>query len=172
MYIKYYVLLILLMISHFSALAEKNIKQGKLIKASTLFSQASKKSKVLTQLKMDENVAIQQRKRAWYQITTQAKQPRSGWINMLNVRFIGKSKRQAELGVAAMLSSVSHNTQATASTGIRGFDEKDLANAKANMQQVALLENSVITTDAAKAFAQRGGLATKKLSDGQVKNEK
>ncbi|MBL4908461.1 MAG: hypothetical protein JKX78_00295 [Alteromonadaceae bacterium] len=165
----YFLLLILLIFSSFLTLAAPDVKHGKLVKASTLFSQASKQSKALTQLNADDAVAIYQRKRVWYQITTQEKPPHSGWVNMLNIRFVGVSKRQGELGVAALLSSISNDTRATSSTGIRGFDEKDLANAKANMQQVALLDTYVVTQDSAIKFAKQGGLATKKMSNEQVK---
>ncbi|MBL4910811.1 MAG: hypothetical protein JKX78_12465 [Alteromonadaceae bacterium] len=166
---RYFLLLILLIFSSFSTLSAPKVKQGKLIKTSTLFAQASKQSKAVMQLKIDESVVIHKRQRAWYQITTQEKPPHSGWVNMLNIRFVGVSKRQGELGVAALLSSISNDTRATSSTGIRGFDEKDLANAKANMQQVALLDTYVVTQDSAIKFAKQGGLATKKMSNEQVK---
>jgi len=165
---RYCLLAILLILYCSAALAEQAIKQGKVIKNTPLLKQANIKSKAIIELKADEKVVIHQRQRAWYQVTTDHKSIHSGWINMLNVRLIGVSKRKGELGVAALLSSVQNDTRATTSTGIRGFDEKDLAKASANMQQVVVLDSYQVKKDEAIAFAKQGGLTSKKLSKGQV----
>jgi len=165
---RYCLFLILLILYCSATLAEQSIKQGKVIKNTPLYKQANIKSNAIIELKADDNVVIHKRQRAWYQVTTQKKSVYTGWINMLNVRFIGVSKRKGELGVAALLSSVQNDTSATTSTGIRGFDEKDLAKATANMEQVVLLDSYQVKQEEAIAFAKQGGLTSKKLASEQV----
>jgi hypothetical protein len=133
---------------------------GQLIQKSTLFKLPNNQSKKLAIVDANQSITILRRQRAYYQVATQEpiQQRLSGWVKMLNVRFLAVAKRQSELGVSALFSSITNDSKATVSTGIRGFDENDLANAKANMQQVELLATYAVTDDLALQFAEQGRL--------------
>lgn len=136
---------------------EQPLQQGKVVSNSPLHKLPQYKSPVITELASDKTIHIFQRKRAWYQINTE--DDLSGWIKMLNVRFTGVLKREGELGVKDMFDSViTRQTKPTKSTGIRGFDEADLQKAKANLQQLAILDSYQITPKKAQKFAHQGKL--------------
>lgn len=136
---------------------EKNPQQGKVVSSSPLHKLPQYKSPIITELASDKAIHIFQRKRAWYQINTD--DDITGWIKMLNVRFTGVLKREGELGVKDMFDSViTRQTKPTTSTGIRGFDEADLQKAKANLQQLAILNSYQISPIKAQQFARQGKL--------------
>ena len=113
-----------------------------------------------------EKINIQKRKSAWYLVSTETvaqKGQVSGWVSMLNVRFIATAKREGEFGVGALFSSVTNDSLPTVSTGVRGFDENDLKNAKADLKQLLLLNTYVVSTGAAARFAQQGKLQANKI---------
>lgn len=148
---------------------EQNTQQGKIVSSGPLHKLPQYKSPVITQVESDNTVHIFQRERAWYQVQTQ--NDLSGWIKMLNVRFIGVSKREGELGVKDIFDSViTRQTKPTTSTGIRGFDETDLKSAIANLQQLELLQSYTIAPMKVKKFASEGKLKRNKLV-GKLINE-
>jgi len=134
---------------------------GQVIKKSALLKQPSYQSESAGSVAAKENINIQKRKSAWYLISTEEmakKGQMSGWINMLNVRFIATAKREGELGAASLFSSVTNDSLPTVSTGVRGFDENDLKNAKADLKQLILLNTYTVSTGAAARFAKQGKL--------------
>jgi len=168
------VIMILLMLLIFTGLAQPSsvygksnteLKQGKLqrgkvIKKTYVLAKPAFKSSVLGEITSDETIAVQTRQRSWYQVISE--QGLTGWVKMLNVRFIGIAKRQGEFGLSALVDSVS-KTAPTSSTGIRGFDEEDLKKAQANLEQVELLDSYQSTATLAKQFADDGKLKAKQL---------
>ncbi|NMP33235.1 SH3 domain-containing protein [Thalassotalea sp. M1531] len=136
---------------------EQSAKLGKVIHSSALHALPKNDSQVITNLKPEQSVNVFERKRAWYQVLSDAKQ--SGWIKMLNVRFLSGPKRTGELGVKNLFDSVvTKKVKPTASTGIRGFDEQDLKKAKANIKQLKLLASYQTTTSSANTFAKKANL--------------
>ena len=113
-------------------------------------------------LKKDQQILVKKRQRAWYQVLTEDKA--SGWLKMLDVRFIAQAKREGEFGVKKAWNSLTTGrTEATASTGIRGFDEEDLKKAVAAPDQVALLTQFSSSKEKARAFAQKARLSANDL---------
>jgi len=134
-------------------------KVGRIVNASALHKEPKYQSDIVSQLVKDDAVNIILRNRAWYHISTFNEL--SGWIKMLDVRFEGALKREGELGVESVFSSViNRKSSPTASTGIRGFDEDDIKSAVANIAQVKLLSNYQASQGTAQKFANEGQLMT------------
>jgi hypothetical protein len=136
----------------------KQTRTAQVIKMSNIFQQADNQSKVIETISEQEPVVVHRRQKAWYFVAT--KQKLTGWLSMLNVRFSGVAKRTGEFGVSSALSSLGKNALPTESTGIRGFDEADLQKAKANFEQLALVNTFQVSLNQAGEFAQQGQLKT------------
>lgn len=157
----YIVVMFLFLLSIVSVVAQSTdktastAKQGKLIKKSNLVKHPSNQEDVMKVINVDDNVLVYERERAWYKVSTD--DHIMGWLKMLNVRFVGTSKRAGEYGVKSLVSSVS-NSLPTVSTGVRGFDEEDLKNAQANFEQVALLTSFIPASNSVDDFVKKGEL--------------
>ena len=107
-------------------------------------------------------VEIVTRQGAWMKVrTTDAKQ--QGWIRMLSVRLGNPDQKPqsggnllASLGIGARPRP---STNATVSTGVRGFSEEDLASAKPNAAEVEKLKSFAATPEEAAKLAASGKLA-------------
>lgn len=164
------VLITVLVLSQFSWATEKDnasplkkkLKTGFTIKKTHLLIYPKNQSELGELIEENSNITILSRKRAWYNISST--NDLSGWINMLNVRFSATKKREGDLGIGALFSSVTKDTLPTVSTGVRGFDDADLANAQADFQQVELLSSYSVSLTQAKEFAEQGQLKTKAVN--------
>lgn len=139
---------------------------AQVIKKTNLLMQPSNQSDTAGSVAAKEKINIQKRKSAWYFISTENRPKTghlSGWISMLNVRFTATAKREGELGVGSLFSSVTNDILPTVSTGVRGFDENDLRNAKADLKQLLLLNTYVVSSGAAASFARKGRLQANKI---------
>ena len=110
-------------------------------------------------------VEILTRQGAWMQIkTADAKQ---GWIRMLSVR-LGSPDQKPQSG-GSLLSALGIGsrprpaTTATATTGVRGFSEEDLANAKPDAAEVEKMKSYAATSEEAAKLAENGKLAVKQV---------
>jgi len=147
------------------------VRTGQVIKSTKLLKQPSYQSEISGAVTANESININSRKRSWYFISTnsvpqtapQAGQV-SGWVSMLNVRFVATAKREGELGIESLFSRVTNDSLPTVSTGVRGFDENDLKNSKADLKQLLLLNAYIVSTEAAARFAQQGKLQTNKIN--------
>ena len=134
-------------------------RAAQLVKNSKLYQHADNQSAAIETILANKLVTVHHRQRAWYFVATEHKL--TGWLNMLNVRFNGVAKRTGELGIASAFGSLSNNTLPTQSTGIRGFDEEDLKKAKADFQQLSLINAFQIPPSQVEEFARQGQLMTK-----------
>lgn len=149
----------ILSVSLNAAQQQRDEKKGKVVMPSNLFNAPQHNSQIIGEISKDDDITIYKRQRAWYNILT--RQQLNGWVKMLNVKFIGSAKREGEIGVKDVFTSViSKNISPTASTGVRGFDEDDLKNAKADLKQLSLLLSFQTTALSAVDFAQKGHLKT------------
>ena len=89
-----------------------------------------------------------------------------GWVRMLALRYEGAgAARQGESGIAQALNVARTGTSGTqVTTGVRGLDAEQLANAKPNPAEFKKLERYSAGKDAAAAFAQRGQLHAQQVS--------
>ena len=111
-------------------------------------------------------VEILTRQGAWMQIkTADAKQ---GWIRMLSVR-LGSPDQKPQSG-GSLLSALGIGsrprpaTTATVTTGVRGFSEEDLANAKPDAAEVEKMKSYAATSEQAAKLAENGKLAAKPVA--------
>ena len=112
-------------------------------------------------------VEIVTRQGAWMKVkTTDARQ--QGWIRMLSVR-LGSPDQKPQSG-GSLLSSLGigsrprPSTNSTVTTGVRGFSEEDLANAKPNAVEVEKMNGFAATPEEAAKLAASGKLAATQVA--------
>ena len=111
-------------------------------------------------------VEIVTRQGAWMQIkTADAKQ---GWVRMLSVR-LGKPDQKAQSGgnLLSALGIGSRPRPATTSrvtTGVRGFSEEDLANAKPDAGELEQMKSYAVTSEEATKRAASGKLSARTVA--------
>ncbi len=112
-------------------------------------------------------VEIVTRQGAWMKVkTTDARQ--QGWIRMLSVR-LGSPDQKPQSG-GNLLSSLGigsrprPSTNSTVTTGVRGFSEEDLANAKPNAAEVEKMRGFAATPEEAAKMAASGKLAATQVA--------
>jgi hypothetical protein len=111
-------------------------------------------ARTLQVLRQGTSVEVLKRSGGWYQV----KVPNAdGWIRMWLLRFssdAGASARDVEL----IKSGRAGSTYTTATTGVRGLSEEELANAQPDPAAVQFLEQLAVAPADARAFAQQGSL--------------
>lgn len=142
--------------------AESSSRIASTVKNTQVLKLPKFQSDVVASLNKDQQVNITLRQRAWYFISVgnEARQVEptstSGWVNMLSVRFLSTPKREGDLGIGALYQSVSKDSLPTVSTGVRGFDEQKLKQAKADFTQLTLLKQYQVSKEQALNFAKQG----------------
>jgi hypothetical protein len=107
------------------------------------------------------------RQGAWMKVkTTDARQ--QGWIRMLSVRLGNPDQKPQSggglLSALAIGSRPRPSTNSTVTTGVRGFSEEDLANAKPNAAEVEKLKSFAATPEEAAKLAASGKLAATQVA--------
>jgi Bacterial SH3 domain len=89
-----------------------------------------------------------------------------GWVRMLALRYDGTgAARQGDSGIAQALNVARTGTSGTqVTTGVRGLEAEQIANAKPNTAELKKLERYASSKDAAAAFAGRGPLRAQQVS--------
>ena len=89
-----------------------------------------------------------------------------GWVRMLALRYEGAgAARQGDSGITQAINVARTGTSGTqVTTGVRGLDADQLANAKPNTAELKKLERYSAGKDAAAAFAERGPLRAQQVS--------
>jgi hypothetical protein len=120
----------------------------------------------LTTLPEKATVEIVARQGAWMQV--KSRDVKSGWVRMLSVR-LGSPDAKPQTG-GNLLSAIGVGTRprttstATVTTGVRGFSEEDLANAKPNPAEVEKMKGYSVTPEVAGEFAKAGQLAAQQVA--------
>jgi hypothetical protein len=109
---------------------------------------------------LPENAAVEalERKGGWTRVKAQAGE---GWVRMLSLRFggPGESKR-GDSGLAQLFNAARTGTSgAQVTTGARGLDAEQLANARPNPAELAKMAGYAADRASAEAFAVKGRLA-------------
>ena len=107
---------------------------------------------------LPENTAVEalERKSGWTRVKADAGE---GWVRMLSLRFGGTAAKPGASGVNQLFNVArtgSSGTQVT--TGVRGLDAEQLANAQPNPAELAKLDGFAVDRDAAASFAAQGKL--------------
>lgn len=112
-----------------------------------------------TVARLAENTAVDalERKGGWTRVKTAAAE---GWVRMLALRFGGAAAKPGDSGVSQVFNVARTGTSGTqVTTGVRGLDAEQLANARPNPAELAKLGQFAANRDAAAAFAAEGQLS-------------
>jgi hypothetical protein len=133
--------------------------------ASTIRAAELKKEPAIdaeTLAELPENTAVDaaERKGGWVRVKARGTE---GWIKMLSLRYGDPvAAKKGETGISQAFNVArtgSSGTQVT--TGVRGLDESQLANAQPNPNELAKLEKFAVDANGAAGFAGQGKLAAK-----------
>lgn len=110
---------------------------------------------------LPENAAVDalERKGGWTRVKASAGE---GWVRMLALRFGGPGEaKRGDTGIAQLFNAARTGTSggAQVTTGARGLDAEQLANAQPNPAELAKMETFAADVDAAAGFAASGKLA-------------
>lgn len=106
-----------------------------------------------------ENAAVEvlERKGGWTRIKAGSSE---GWVRMLALRYGAGAAKPGATGVTQLFNVARTGTSGTqVTTGVRGLDAHDLANAQPNPAELAKLRGYAADRDAAAGFAAKGKLA-------------
>jgi hypothetical protein len=103
------------------------------------------------------------RKGGWTRV--KAEGGAEGWVRMLSLRYAGTGEAKAgDSGVSQLLSVARSGTSGTqVTTGVRGLDQEQLANAKPNAAELKKMENYSVSRDRAEDFARKGHLSAQRV---------
>jgi uncharacterized protein YgiM (DUF1202 family) len=111
--------------------------------------------KVLQTLPANTKVDVVKRVGGWYEVRTAA--GAQGWVRLWLLRFSTQTGGGAALkeNVAVLGSGRSSSTYTTATTGVRGLSEEELAKAVPDPAAVQALEKLAVTPADARGFANK-----------------
>jgi hypothetical protein len=128
------------------------------IRATELKQEPASDSATLAALAENTAVEVLERKSGWTRVKAQ---PGEGWVRMLALRFGGTAPaKPGATGVTQLFNVArtgSSGTQVT--TGVRGLDAEQIANAQPNPAELAKLEKFAADRDTAAGFAAQGKLS-------------
>ena len=113
---------------------------------------------------LPENTAVEalERKGGWTRVKAPAGE---GWVKMLALRYGAPgAAKQGDSGITQLFNVArtgSSGTQVT--TGVRGLDEQQLANARPNPNELAKMKGFAADKNAAAGFASKGKLSAVKV---------
>lgn len=130
------------------------------IRAAELKKEPAVDAETLAELPQNTAVDAAERKGGWVRVKARGAE---GWVKMLSLRYgdAGTAKK-GDSGLSQVFNVArtgSSGTQVT--TGVRGLDEKELANAQPNANELAKLDKFAADKDGAARFATNGKLAAK-----------
>ena len=128
------------------------------IRVTELKQEPASDSATLAALAENTAVEVLERKSGWTRVKAQ---PGEGWVRMLALRFGGTATaKPGATGVTQLFNVArtgSSGTQVT--TGVRGLDAEQIANAQPNPAELAKLEKFAADRDTAAGFAAQGKLS-------------
>jgi len=111
-----------------------------------------------------ENTAVDagERKGGWTRVKAGSSE---GWVRMLSLRYAGAGDaKQGDAGVSQLLNVARTGTSGTqVTTGVRGLDAEQLANARPNPAEVKKLEGYSASKEGAEGFAGKGNLRSQRV---------
>lgn len=131
-------------------------------RATDLMAQAQSDAAKLVSLPENTKVDIVQRRGAWSEVKAASGQ--QGWVRMMHLMPDGAAApaRSAAAGkgaLAGLLQSGRTANTTTVTTGVRGLQEEDLQQARANPEEFRKMQKHAVAKTAAESFAQRSKLA-------------
>jgi hypothetical protein len=111
-----------------------------------------------------ENTAVDagERKGGWTRVKAGSSE---GWVRMLSLRYAGTGDtKQGDAGVTQLLNVARTGTSGTqVTTGVRGLDAEQLANAKPNPAEMKKMEGYAASREGAEGFADKGKLQSQRV---------
>jgi len=104
-----------------------------------------------------------ERKGGWTRVRTEG--GAEGWVRMLALRYAGAGEaKQGDAGISQILNVARTGTSgAQVTTGVRGLDAEQLANAKPNAAELKKMERYAASRDGAEGFAAKGKLSAQQV---------
>ena len=104
-----------------------------------------------------------ERKGGWTRVRTEG--GAEGWVRMLALRYAGTGEaKQGDAGISQILNVARTGTSgAQVTTGVRGLDAEQLANAKPNAAELKKMERYAASRDSAEGFAAKGKLSAQQV---------
>ena len=104
-----------------------------------------------------------ERKGGWTRV--KAEGGAEGWVRMLALRYAGAGEaKQGDAGISQILNVARTGTSgAQVTTGVRGLDAEQLANAKPNAAELKKMEKYAASRDGAEGFAAKGKLSAQRV---------
>lgn len=134
-----------------------------LIRATELKQQPASDAAAAGLLAENAKVDALERKGGWTRV--KAEGGAEGWVRMLALRYAGAGDaRQGDSGVAQLLNVARGGTSGTqVTTGVRGLDAEQLANARPNPAELKKLEGYAASKQGAEGFAAKGKLRAQRV---------
>ena len=104
-----------------------------------------------------------ERKGGWTRVKAEGRA--EGWVRMLALRYAGAGEaKQGDAGISQILNVARTGTSgAQVTTGVRGLDAEQLANAKPNAAELKKMERYAASRDGAEGFAAKGKLSAQQV---------
>jgi SH3 domain-containing protein len=133
------------------------------IRATELRSAAASDAAVVAPLAEGAKVDTLERKGGWTRVRAQG--GAEGWVRMLALRQAGGgAAQQGDSGIAQLLNVARSGTSGTqVTTGVRGLDAEQLANARPNAAELQKMQGYAASKDAAAGFAASGKLQSRSV---------
>lgn len=147
-------ILALLLFAPILALAEA----GTVIRATDLKQEPASDATTVAALAEQTAVEVLERKSGWIRVKAASGE---GWVRMLALRLGGATAaKPGASGLSQMFNVARTGTSGTqVTTGVRGLDAEQIANAQPNPAELAKLEKFAADRDAAAGFAAQGKLS-------------
>lgn len=129
-------------------------------RATDLMAQAQADAAKIASLSENTKVEILRRVGAWSEVKSSSGQ---GWVRMLSLRpeSSGTAASSGASGLGNVVGALTGRTSnsATVTTGVKGLNKEDLANAQSNPEEFKKMQKYAVSKDAGRVFAQRAKLS-------------
>jgi uncharacterized protein YgiM (DUF1202 family) len=143
--------LIVLSTSMFSVAVSKD---AVVVRDSDLKNEAKSRSATILTLKKDSNVSVGERQGGWYLVTFNNER---GWLKFVSVRFSNKAQ-QGSSGISETAQLLTQGSKPALTAGVKGMQEEDLTNAKADLMAVDQMQEFLVSAGQAENFAEQASL--------------
>jgi hypothetical protein len=133
------------------------------IRATEIKQQPATDAATVAALAENAKVDALERNGGWTRV--KAEGGAEGWVRMLALRYAGAGgAQQGDSGVAQILSVARKGTSGTqVTTGVRGLDAQQLANARPNAAELKKMERYSASKEGAEDFAAKGRLQSQRV---------
>lgn len=141
------------------------VESGYTLRPTELKSEPFVDAKALATLPEKTRVEILTRQGAWMQVRTRDGKTQ-GWVRMLSVRLGDPNQRPGGGGILSAIGIGNRprpQTTATVTTGVRGFSEEDLKEAKPSPGEADRMESFAANAAHIGPFVQSGQLASREV---------